>query len=194
MENPSKLGPKEFWESFAGGKLSVIPQNNKPRPVGQKNILYKIITSILGRSNDKALVDLSGPAHLSGKPSGVLAAAIMAQMELDYAQFVVEDNPGDIRCILTTDARAAFQSASRRNCYNVLCTDDSLRERFAPFFAHAHKGSQRIVRPAANITLTPSSGFTQGDVNSSKLFTCNTASLVQGLQDAGGEHMSVVAI
>ena len=108
MENPSKLGPKEFWESFAGGKLSVIPQNNKPRPVGQKNILYKIITSILGRSNDKALVDLSGPAHLSGKPSGVLAAAIMAQMELDYAQFVVEDNPGDIRCILTTDARAAF--------------------------------------------------------------------------------------
>ena len=96
MENPSKLGPKEFWESFAGGKLSVIPQNNKPRPVGQKNILYKIITSILGRSNDKALVDLSGPAHLSGKPSGVLAAAIMAQMELNYAQFVVEDNPGDI--------------------------------------------------------------------------------------------------
>ena len=194
METPSRLGTKEFWESFAGGKLSVIPQNNKPRPVGQKNILYKIMTSVLGRTNDRALVDLSGPAHLSGKPSGVLAAAIMAQMELDYAQFVVEDNPENIRCILTTDARAAFQSASRRNCYRVLCTDDTLRERFAPFFAHAHKGSQRIVWPAANMTLTPSSGFTQGDVNSSKLFTCNTASLVQGLQDAGGENVTVVAI
>ena len=65
---------------FAGGKLSVIPQNNKPRPVGQKNILYKIMTSVLGRTNDRALVDLSGPAHLSGKPSGVLAAAIMARL------------------------------------------------------------------------------------------------------------------
>ena len=194
MEDPSQLGPNDFWENFAGGKLSVIPQGSKPRPVGQKNILYKIITSILGRTNDKALVDLAGPAHLAGKPSGVLAAAIMAQMELDYSQFVVEDDPDDIRCILTTDARAAFQSASRNNCYKVLCTDDTLRERFAPFFAHAHKGSQRIVWPAANIALKPSSGFTQGDVNSSKLFTCNTASLVQGLQDAGGENATVVAI
>ena len=35
------------------------------------------------------------------------------------------------------------------------------------------------------MTLKPSSGFTQGDVNSSKLYTCNTASLVKGLQDAG---------
>ena len=48
------------------------------------------MTSVLGRTNDRALVDLSGPARLSGKPSGVLAAAIMAQMELDYANFVVE--------------------------------------------------------------------------------------------------------
>jgi hypothetical protein len=118
MENPSMLGPTEFWENFAGGKLSVISQGNKPRPVGQKNILYKIITSLLGRTNDKALVSLAGPAHLVGKKSGVLAAAIMAQMELDYAQFVVEDNPDDIRCILTTDAKAAFQSASRNNCYS----------------------------------------------------------------------------
>ena len=69
----------------------------------------------------------------------------MAQMELDYAQYVVEENPNDIRCILTTDAKSAFQSASRRNCYKVLCTDDTLRERFAPFFAHTHKGSQRIM-------------------------------------------------
>ncbi len=44
------------------------------------------------------------------------------------------------------------------------------------------------------MTLTPSSGFTQGNINSSKLFTCNTASLVQGLQDAGGENVTVVAI
>ena len=88
--------------------MSVIPQNNKPRPVRQKNILYKITTSVLGRTNDRVLVDLSGPAHLSGKPSGVLAAAIMEQMELDYAQFVVEDNPENIRCLLTTDTRAAF--------------------------------------------------------------------------------------
>ena len=154
LENPSMMGPDDFWENFAGGKLSVIPQENKARPVGQKNILYKIMTSILGRTNDKALVRLAGPAHLAGKPSGVLAAAIMAQMELDYAQFVVEDDPEDIRCVLTTDARAAFQSASRRNCYKVLCTDDTLKERFAPFFAHAHKGSQRIVWPAANDTET----------------------------------------
>lgn len=174
MEDPSRLGPGDFWENFTGGKLSVILDGNKPRPVGQKNLLYKIITSLLGRTNDKALVGLAGPAHLAGKSSGVLAAAIMAQMELDYAQFVVEDNSDDIRCVLTTDAKSAFQSASRNNCYKVLCTEDTLRERFAPFFAHAHKGSQRIVWPAANMTLRPSSGFTQGDVNSSKLFTCNT--------------------
>ena len=157
METPSRLGTKEFWESFAGGKLSVIPQNNKPRPVGQKNILYKIMTSVLGRTNDRALVDLSGPAHLSGKPSGVLAAAIMAQIELDYAQFVVEDNPENIRCILTTDARAAFQSASRRNCYRVLCTDDTLRERFAPFFAHSHKSFSAYSTPqnSRHITQLP---------------------------------------
>ena len=133
MENPSLLGPSDFWENFAGGKLSVIPDQKKPRPVGQKNILFKIINSILGRTNDKALVDLAGPAHLSGKSSGVLAAAIMAQMELDYSQFVAEDNPDDVRCVLTTDAKAAFQSASRHNCHKVLCTEDTLRERFAPF-------------------------------------------------------------
>jgi hypothetical protein len=44
------------------------------------------------------------------------------------------------------------------------------------------------------MTLRPSSGFTQGDVNSSKLFTCNTASLVQGLQDAAKTDATVVAI
>ena len=103
------------------------------------------MVSILSRTNDKALVDLAGPAHLAGKSSGVIAVAIMAQMELDYAQYVVEENPNDIRCILTTDAKSAFQSASRQNCYKVLCTDDTLRERFAPFFAHTHKGTLRSV-------------------------------------------------
>ena len=42
--------------------------------------------------------------------------------------------------------------------------------------------------------LKQSSGFTQGGVNSSKLFTCNTASLVAGLQLAGGVDATVVAI
>ena len=46
----------------------------------------------------------------------------------------------------------------------------------------------------ANMALRPSSGFTQGDVNSSKLFTCNTASLVQRLQDSAGDDATVVAI
>jgi hypothetical protein len=194
MEDPSRLGPSDFWENFTGGKLSVIYDGNKPRPVGQKNLLYKIITSILGRTSNKALVELAGPAHLAGKSSGVLAAAIMTQMELDYAQFVVENDPDDIRCVMTTDAKSAFQSASRNNCYKVLCTEDTLRTRFAPFFAHTHKGSQRITWPAAHITLRPSSGFTQGDVNSSKLFTCNTASLVKGLQTVADTEATVVAI
>ena len=48
------------------------------------------------------------------------------------------------------------------------------------FFAHTHMGAQQVYWPAAKVLLTPSSGFTQGDVNSSKLFTCNTASLVAG--------------
>ena len=50
--------------------------------------------------------------HLAGKSSGVLATAVMAQMELDYAQYVVEEISNKIRCILTTDAKSAFQSAS----------------------------------------------------------------------------------
>jgi hypothetical protein len=190
LEDPTRLGPRDFWENFAGGKLTVLPNDNKVRPVASKNCLYKIITSILGRVHDKALVKLAGPAHLAGKPSGVLAAALMAQMELDYAHFSDEE----VRCILTTDAKAAFQSASRNHCHKVLCTEDTLREEFAPFFAHVHKTTQRVHWPAANLTLQPSSGFTQGDVNSSKLFTCNTASLVQGLQNAATEDATVVAI
>ncbi len=41
--------------------------------------MYKLITSIQGRADDKALVALAGPAHLAGKPNGVLAAVIMTQ-------------------------------------------------------------------------------------------------------------------
>ena len=62
----------------------------KPRPVGQKTLIYKLITSINGRKHDKALVELAGPAHQAGKPNGVLAAAFMTQMELDYMQRRVE--------------------------------------------------------------------------------------------------------
>ena len=173
----------------------MIPRTDKkPRPVGGKNLLYKLITSIQGRAYDKALVALAGPGHLAGKPNGVLAAAIMAQMELDYMQRVAESDADTIRCILTTDAEAAFQSASRKHCYEVLCSEATLKDRFAPFFAHTHKGAQRVFWPAANMLLRPSSGFTQGDVNSSKLFTCNTASLVAGLQAEGPIDATVVAI
>ena len=115
-------------------------------------------------------------------------------MELDYMQRVAESDANDIRCILTTDAEAAFQSASRKHCYEVLCSEATLKDRFAPFFAHTHKGAQRVFWPAANLLLRPSSGFTQGDVNSSKLFTCNTASLVAGLQAEGLTDATVVAI
>ena len=67
LENPTRLGPTEFWENFDGGKLTVIPQAKKPRPVGQKNLIYKLITSINGRKHDKTLVELADPAHLAGK-------------------------------------------------------------------------------------------------------------------------------
>ena len=46
MEDPSRLGPGDFWENFTGGKLSVILDGNNSRPVEQKNLLYKIITSL----------------------------------------------------------------------------------------------------------------------------------------------------
>jgi hypothetical protein len=194
FENPAQLGPDEFWENFCGGKLSIVPQETKSRPVGQKNLLYKLMTSLMGRTHDKALVQLAGPSHLAGKPNGVLAAALMAQMELDYAQRVAESDELSIHCILTTDAESAFQSTSRKHCHQVLCSEPTLRERVAPFFAHTHKGSQRVYWPEGKRLLKPSSGFTQGDVNSSKLFTCNTASLVAGLQLAGGDQATVVAI
>ena len=185
------LGPNDFWENFSGGKLSIILNGEKARPVASKNCVFKIISSVLGRVNDAALVELAGPSHLAGKPNGVLAAATMAAMELDYAQTVDSE---EVRCILTTDAKSAFQSASRNNCYKVLCTDDILREDVAPFFAHVHKITQRIQWPVANMTLKPSAGFTQGDVNATKFYACNTASLVHGLQASAGEDATVVAV
>ena len=118
----------------------------------------------------------------------------MAQMELDYMQRVAESDADTIRCILTTDAEAVFQSASRKHCYDVLCSEATLKDRFAPFFAHTYKGAQRVFWPAANMLQRPSAGFTQGDANSSKLFTCNTASLVAGLQAENPIDATVVAI
>ncbi len=67
-------------------------------------------------------------------------------------------------------------------------------EALRTFFAHTHKGAQRVFWPAANLQLRPSSGFTQGDVNSSKLFTCSTASLVAGLQAKSPIRATVVAV
>ena len=75
-----------------------------------------------------------------------------------------------------------------------------MRRFLAPFFAMQHKGEQNIVWAQANRVLKSSSGFTQGDINASKLFTVNTASLVSGLQEAAlsnssnTENASVVAI
>ncbi len=80
----------------------------------------------MGRTHDKTLVQLAGPAHLVGKPNGILAAALMTQMELDYAQRVAKSGNPSIRCILTTDAESAFQSTR-------------LQERVAPFFAQIQR-------------------------------------------------------
>ena len=192
LEDPDRLGPIAFWRHFCGGKLSVITA--KARPVGQKNLLLKILQSINDRAYNKEFLHLAGPAHLAGKKNGVMAAALMALMEVDYAQHVVEEDPSQIRCILTTDAKAAFQSASRKHCYEVICTDAKLKERFAPFFAKTHKGSQKITWLAGKTAFEPSSGFTQGDINASKLYTCNTAGLVSGLQAASPIDGVVFAI
>ena len=95
--------------------------------MGSKNLLLKMLQSINDRVHDKELVHLAGSAHLA-KRNVVLSAALMAQMEIDFAQYVVESNPDIIRCILTTDAKTAFQSASRKHCYEVLCSEPSLKE------------------------------------------------------------------
>jgi hypothetical protein len=195
MSDPERFGDEDLWKYFYGGKLTLLMQN-KLRPIGQKNTLLKVINAIQGRLNDEELRRKAGPGHLNGKKDGPLAAAVMAQMELDYAQC----NPDQIRCVLVTDAKNAFQSASRNNCYRALNSNEYMRRFLAPFFAMQHKGEQNIVWAQANRVLKASSGFTQGDINSSKLFTVNTASLVSGLQEAAlsvpsnEENASVVAI
>ena len=187
MIDPNRLGPDAFWEFFAGGKLSILVQNGKIRPIGQKNLLLKIITAIQGRLYDKDLHRVAGPAHLAGRRDGVLAVAVMTQMELDYSQC----NPDKVRGILVTDAKAAFQSSSRRHCHATLQADDSLRVHLAPFFAKQHQGTQKVVWAEGHRVFPVSSGFTQGDINASKLFACNTANLVAGLQHAALQDSSL---
>jgi len=195
MSDPERFGEVDLWRYFFGGKLTLLMQN-KVRPIAQKNTLLKLINAILGRLHDDELRRSAGPGHLNGKKDGPLAAAVMAQMELDYAQC----NPDQVRCVLVTDAKNAFQSASRNNCYKVLHGNEHLKKCLAPFFAMQHKGEQNIVWAQANLVLKVSSGFTQGDINASKLFTVNTASLVSGLQQAAisnqlqDENATVVAI
>ena len=195
MSDPERFGEVDLWRYFFGGKLTLLMQN-KVRPISQKNTLLKLINAILGRLHDDELRRSAGPGHLNGKKDGPLAAAVMAQMELDYAQC----NPHQVRCVLVTDAKNAFQSASRSNCYRLLHGNEHLKKCLAPFFAMQHKGEQNIVWAQANLVLKVSSGFTQGDINASKLFTVNTASLVSGLQQAAlsnqlqEENATVVAI
>ena len=179
MCDPECFGETDLWRYFFGGKLTLLMQT-KIRPIAQKNTLLKLINAILGRLHDTELRRSAGPGHLNGKKDGPLAAAVMAQMELDYAQC----NPDQVRCVLVTDAKNAFQSASRSNCYRILHGNENLRKALAPFFAMQHKGEQNIVWAQANLVLKTSSGFTQGDINASKLFTVNTASVVSGLQQA----------
>ena len=195
MSDPERFGDEDLWRYFFGGKLTLLMQS-KLRPIGQKNTILKVINAIQGRLNDEELFREAGPGHLNGKKDGPLAAAVMAQMELDFAQC----NPDQVRCVLVTDAKNAFQSASRNNCYRALNSNEYMRRFLAPFFAMQHKGEQNIVWAQANRMLKASSGFTQGDINASKLFTVNTASLVSGLQEAAlsdspnTENASVVAI
>jgi hypothetical protein len=165
MSDPERFGDEDLWAYFFGGKLTLLMQR-KLRPIGQKNTLLKVINAIQGRLHDEELRKEAGPGHLNGKKDGPLAAAVMAQMELDYAQC----NPDQIRCVLVTDAQNAFQSASRNNCYRVLNNNEHLKRFLAPFFAMQHKGEQNIVWAQANSVLNASSGFTQGDINASKLF------------------------
>ena len=81
--------------------------------MGQKTLLLKIVQSINDSAHNKELLLLAGPAHFSGKKNGVLAAALMAQMQGDYARRIVKDNTTEIIRILTTDVKSTLQSVSR---------------------------------------------------------------------------------
>jgi len=94
MSDPERFGEVDLWRYFFGGKLTLLMQN-KVRPIAQKNTLLKLINAILGRLHDDELRRSAGPGHLNGKKDGPLAAAVMAQMELDYAQC----NPDQVRCV-----------------------------------------------------------------------------------------------
>jgi len=94
MSDPERFGDEDLWKYFYGGKLTLLMQS-KLRPIGQKNTLLKVINAIQGRLNDEELRREAGPGHLNGKKDGPLAAAVMAQMELDYAQC----NPDQVRCV-----------------------------------------------------------------------------------------------
>ncbi len=125
--------------------------------------------------------DLAGASHLGHNPSGVMAAALMAQMELDYAASV----PEELQVILKMDASKAFQHASRGNIIHVLMQHDSLKETFAPWYAHTQRIKQHMVYPSAVIDMAiveALEGITQGSISGTKLFCVGTAGLVAGLQ------------
>lgn len=84
--------------------------------MGSQNLFFKIISAVLDRKSSAQFCELAGASHLGHTPSGVMAAALMAQMELDYAASIAEEP----RVILKTDASKAFQHASRGNIYNAL--------------------------------------------------------------------------
>jgi hypothetical protein len=114
-------------------------------------------------------------------------------MELDYAASV----PEEPRVILKTDATKAFQHASRGNIYHVLMQHDSLKETFAPWYAHTQRLTQRMVYPSATMDtaiVEASGGITQGSISGTKLFCVGTAGLVAGLQAKGGGTSVVTAI
>ena len=154
----------------------------------------KLYFSKLYRARYKTLLFLAKPAHLTGKKNGVLTTALMTQMEGDYSQHIVEDDTSKIRCILSTDTKSAFQSASRKHCYELLSSDNKLKEIFAAFFAKKHMKEREIYMACWETVFELSSGFTQGDINASRLYTFNTAALVSIQQAAIPVNRVVLAL
>ena len=188
VREPDRVGDNEFWVYFTGAKLATIP-----RPVGSQNLFFKLISAVLDRKSSAQFHELAGACHLGHTPSGVMAAALMAQMELDYAASV----PEEPRVILKTDASKAFQHASRGNIYRVLTQHDTLKATFAPWYAHTQRLTQRMVYPSTTMDtaiIEASGGITQGSISGTKLFCVGTAALVSGLQATGGGTSVVTAI
>ena len=88
--------------------------------MGQKNLLLNIIESSNNGTHSKIQILLAGVTHLEGKKNGLLVAALLAQIKVDYAEHILEDDAGEIICIFMTNAKAAFRSASRKHCYKLL--------------------------------------------------------------------------